>query len=194
MKVLVIGSKGFLGSHCISYFGLSHEVYGCDVIHDYQNSNYFTISSAYSSYTEIFELETFDVCINCSGAASVPESITNPLRDYELNTVNVFKRLNFQKTLALMFFGNPGTHANTEGLVFDLFPVPTSCPSRAYWWEKQARVRRLLVELDSGQSGQIAQGSETLSRSDVRQAVVLRIVLPSLVETKVVHGRSSEVV
>jgi dTDP-glucose 4,6-dehydratase/UDP-glucose 4-epimerase len=40
----------------------------------------------------MFEV-SFDLCINCSGAASVPNSLINPLIDFELNTLNVFKIL-----------------------------------------------------------------------------------------------------
>ena len=40
-----------------------------------------------------FKPSKYDLCINCSGAASVPDSLKNPLRDYYLNTVNVFKIL-----------------------------------------------------------------------------------------------------
>jgi len=93
MKILIIGSKGFIGSHCVSYFKKDHDVWGCDVVHDYLNPNHFTISGSYSDFTDAFTKVKYDVCINCSGAASVPESLANPLRDYELNTANVFRIL-----------------------------------------------------------------------------------------------------
>jgi UDP-glucose 4-epimerase len=89
MNILIIGSKGFIGSHCLNYFKQKNTVYGCDVIVDYTDENYFLIDSTNIDFREIFERHSFDVCINCSGAASVPESIKNPRRDFELNVHNV---------------------------------------------------------------------------------------------------------
>ena len=93
MKILIIGSKGFIGRHCVSYFGKHNEVWGCDVVNDYNNNKYFLVDGTSASYSEVFQHHDFDICINCSGAASVPDSIKNPIRDFTLNTVNVFKQL-----------------------------------------------------------------------------------------------------
>lgn len=94
MKILVIGSKGFIGSHLIHYFRSKYQhVFGCDVIFDENDPNYFCISPDSSDFLEIFRNNIFDVCINCSGAASVPDSIQHPWRDFQLNTINVFKQL-----------------------------------------------------------------------------------------------------
>lgn len=95
MKILIIGSKGFIGSHCLANFkSKGHTVFGCDVIVDYNSENYFLIDATNSQYYEIFESNFFDVCVNCSGAANVQDSIRNPQRDFQLNTVNVFNLLN----------------------------------------------------------------------------------------------------
>ncbi len=96
MKYLVIGSKGFIGSHLLFYLRekyTGYNVYGCDVIFDANDQNYFCISPDSSDFLEIFRENNFDVCINCSGAASVPDSIQHPWRDFQLNTINVFKQL-----------------------------------------------------------------------------------------------------
>lgn len=93
MKILVIGSKGFIGSHCVDYFSLKHEVWGCDVVLDYNDANYISIDSVDSDFLGIFQAHTFDVCINCSGAANVPFSLDKPFNDFKLNTLNVFKLL-----------------------------------------------------------------------------------------------------
>ena len=93
-KVLIIGSKGFIGSHLIKHFkNQGIEVYGADVVVDYTSDNYFLIDASSSDYHKIFEKNSFDVCVNCSGAASVPDSLKNPARDFELNSHNVFKIL-----------------------------------------------------------------------------------------------------
>lgn len=93
MRIIVIGSKGFIGSHCVDYYKESNEVWGCDVIADYNGKNYIWIDSVDSDFLEIFQNHEFDVCINCSGAANVPFSLNKPYNDFKLNTLNVFKLL-----------------------------------------------------------------------------------------------------
>lgn len=93
MNILIIGSKGFIGSHCVSYFSRQHSVYECDVVVDYNNPQYIQVDATNAEYSDLFQEQQFDVCINCSGAASVPNSIEHPQRDFMLNTVNVFKHL-----------------------------------------------------------------------------------------------------
>jgi len=93
MKILIIGSKGFIGSHCVAFFLKEHQVWQCDVVVDYVTPNYFLLDATNNNFDEIFRAHQFDVCINCSGAASVPDSIKNPQRDFVLNTSNVFLQL-----------------------------------------------------------------------------------------------------
>lgn len=95
MKVLVIGSKGFIGSAVASIFKshYHYEVFECDVAVDYARKNYFLIDATNADYHSLFRDNRFDACINCSGAANVSDSLLNPLRDYTLNTFNVFKLL-----------------------------------------------------------------------------------------------------
>ena len=93
MKILIIGSKGFIGSHCVSFFSKEHEVWQCDVVSDYVSPRYFLIDATNANYNEVMSSEPFDICINCAGAASVPDSIKNPLRDFELNVAQVYKQL-----------------------------------------------------------------------------------------------------
>lgn len=96
MKILIIGSMGFIGHHLHRYFSdKGNEVWGTDVINDYINKDrYFLIEASNSDYANVFQSAEYDLCVNCSGAANVPESLKNPLRDYYLNTFNVFKILN----------------------------------------------------------------------------------------------------
>lgn len=94
-KILIIGSKGFIGQAAVTHFKAKEniEVFGADVVVDYPAENYFLIDSTNSDFSKLFSAQEFDICINCSGAASVPDSLKNPTRDYMLNTVNVFKML-----------------------------------------------------------------------------------------------------
>ncbi len=73
LNILIIGSKGFIGSHCVNYFSKNHNVWECDVVTDYVNKNYFIVDTTTAYYNEVFQQQKFDICINCSGASSVPE-------------------------------------------------------------------------------------------------------------------------
>jgi len=87
MKILVIGSKGFIGASCYNYFKgqTGHDVYGADVAAEYNDDNYFLIDATNSDFRSIFRKHQFDWCINCAGAASVPDSFKHPEKDYLLN-------------------------------------------------------------------------------------------------------------
>ena len=125
MKILIIGSKGFIGFHVFEYFKKQNfEVLGCDVVTDYVSQEYIQIDATNSDYHTIFENNRIDVCINCSGAASVPLSLQFPLKDFSLNTLNVFKILEAIKTYqpkckfinlsSAAVYGNPESLPITE--------------------------------------------------------------------------------
>ena len=120
MRIIVIGSKGFIGSHAVAFFKSQpySEVFECDVVSDYATENYFLIDATNSNYVEIFRNHTFDFCINCSGAASVPDSLVNPLRDFTLNTYNVVKLLDairiHQPACKLVNLSSAAVYGNPE--------------------------------------------------------------------------------
>jgi UDP-glucose 4-epimerase len=93
MKILIIGAKGFIGSHCVTHFSERHEIWQCDIVTDPVSERYFLLDPNNINYIAVFKDSQFDICINCSGAASVPDSIKNPQRDFSLNVTNVFKQL-----------------------------------------------------------------------------------------------------
>ena len=100
MNILIIGSRGFIGQHLYHYYKQQGEqVWGADVIVDYAaGENYFLVDATNSDFNALFSGTRYDLCVNCSGAASVPDSLKNPGRDYHLNTVNVFRILEAIKT------------------------------------------------------------------------------------------------
>ena len=95
MKILVIGCKGFIGQHVWQYFtsDISKQCWGCDIVVDYTTKGYILLTEFDNDFNKIFQKYEFDVCINCSGAASVADSFITPLRDFTLNTYNVAKIL-----------------------------------------------------------------------------------------------------
>jgi dTDP-glucose 4,6-dehydratase/UDP-glucose 4-epimerase len=126
-KILVVGSKGFIGRNCVKYFKGKYDVWECDVILDYNNPKYIAIDSVDSDFLEVFQKEHFDICINCSGAASVSFSMEKPFNDFRLNTLNVFKLLEAIHTLApdckfitmssAAVYGNPQSLPITEQML-----------------------------------------------------------------------------
>jgi UDP-glucose 4-epimerase len=95
LKIIIIGSKGFIGSHLLEYYRTNkeNEVWAADVLVDYEDQKYFLIDASNSDFYDLFKSQEFNVCINCSGAANVPDSLKNPQRDFYLNTLNVFNIL-----------------------------------------------------------------------------------------------------
>lgn len=91
MKVLIIGSKGFIGSHLVNHFALiGNEIVSCDIVTDYDTKNYYVVTNTEIDIHKIFqEHKDIDVCINASGAAQVAKSFNTPISDFQLNTFNV---------------------------------------------------------------------------------------------------------
>ncbi|MDE6498663.1 MAG: NAD-dependent epimerase/dehydratase family protein [Muribaculaceae bacterium] len=132
MKILIIGSRGFIGSHCVEYFSGKHEVWGCDVVLDYNRPRYIYIESHESDFNDVFMDNQFDVCVNCSGAANVPFSLEKPLNDFQLNTVNVFKILDairrFNPECRYINLSSAAVYGNPASLpiVESMEPAPVS--------------------------------------------------------------------
>ena len=122
MKILIIGSKGFIGQHLRRFLiSRNEEVWGADVVADYVHpEQYFVIDASNADFHALFAEIQFDLCINCSGAASVPDSLQHPLRDYNLNTANVFKLLDAirisQKNCKFLNLSSAAVYGNPETL------------------------------------------------------------------------------
>ncbi|MFD2873849.1 NAD-dependent epimerase/dehydratase family protein [Mucilaginibacter ximonensis] len=124
MKILVIGSKGFVGLNTFNYFNNgNNEVWGADILES-DDKNYFRLERQNTSYEPIFEAHKFDVCINASGNGSVPISLNLPVFDFELNVTNTLKvldaiRLNnpqckYISLSSAAVYGNPAIMPVTE--------------------------------------------------------------------------------
>src|SRR5687767_6850549 len=134
MKILIVGSKGFIGEHAYKFFSAQnqYETWGCDVVVDYNAPRYFLLDSTNSDFSELFEAVVFDVCINCSGAASVPDSLKFPLRDFTLNTFNVIKMLDairkYRPTCKFVNLSSAAVYGNPSSLPVgeNSLPMPVS--------------------------------------------------------------------
>ncbi len=96
MKILIIGSEGFIGKHVVDYylkkkllvFGVDlKEVPHCDY-------NYKKILPQTLIYESLFSDIKPDVCLFASGSASIPLSIQDPVSDLEANFLQVARILN----------------------------------------------------------------------------------------------------
>jgi UDP-glucose 4-epimerase len=95
MKILILGSEGFIGRSCVKHFLLKGwEVYGCDLL-DYSSAlyNYIKVSRLQPAFDEVFDMAAYDACINASGNGSVPVSISHPVTDFEANCSDVINIL-----------------------------------------------------------------------------------------------------
>ncbi len=95
MKILILGSEGFIGSHLVRYFiSKKNEVHGCDLI-EYSSSGciYTKLSVLSPDFDDVFSTASFDVCINAAGSGNVSYSMQHPFSDFEANTYPVAKIL-----------------------------------------------------------------------------------------------------
>jgi UDP-glucose 4-epimerase len=97
MKILVLGSGGFIGSNAFAYFqSKGYDVYSGDII-SMRAKNHFLIDPAIPDFAAIFKNQSFDVCLNATGAANVQFSFKEPAIDFKLNTSNVYNILDSLK-------------------------------------------------------------------------------------------------
>ncbi|THU42048.1 NAD-dependent epimerase/dehydratase family protein [Niastella caeni] len=93
MKLLVLGSEGFIGSHAVQYFRSEGYSVTCADIVLKAEPDYLLINPELPDFSSIFRNQVFDVCINATGAANVQLSFQYPALDYMINTVNVYNIL-----------------------------------------------------------------------------------------------------
>jgi len=120
MKILIVGSKGFIGSHCVEYFqSKGFEVFQADVNISI-DKNYYKIEFENSDFSAPFKEHQFDVCINASGSAHVGFSFENPSKDFELNVVNIQKILiairDYNSNCKFINFSSAAVYGNPQVL------------------------------------------------------------------------------
>jgi len=96
MKILILGSEGFIGHHLIQHFlELQYSVHGCDLFETAHRRgySYTRVSRLVPEWEEIFSKQEFDFCINAAGIGNVPYSMTHPLSDFESNTMDTMRVL-----------------------------------------------------------------------------------------------------
>lgn len=126
MKLLVIGSEGFIGRNVVNYFGSKGaEVVGCDLCETPSTHYRYTrLSGILPDFDGIIKGELFDACINASGSGNVNFSVTNPVDDFRANTfdtitiLDAFRKYNtgckYLHISSAAVYGNPVSNPINE--------------------------------------------------------------------------------
>lgn len=138
MKLIIIGSQGFIGSHAFTYFSATEEVWGADIIDPAEQKNFILLNKTHTDFTEIFKGRSFDVCINASGNGDVSKSLKDPLYDYELNVFNTVKILEsmrlYSPSCRFINFSSAAVYGNPSTLPID--ETSALNPISPYGWHK----------------------------------------------------------
>jgi len=139
LRILIIGSEGFIGKAAAAYFITKGDEVFCVDIFDKPDSRYFKVSSSDISFSDIFsQIPSLDVCINASGAANVQQSFWDTRGDFQLNTYNVLLIADAmrrqQPTCKLINLSSAAVYGNPKQL-----PICESAitkPLSPYGWHK----------------------------------------------------------
>lgn len=141
MKILVLGSEGFIGRYLVRHFlRLQYTVHGCDLFDTAQHIGYVytKVSRISPEWEEVFENHVFDFCINAAGSGNVPYSMTHPLSDFESNTLDTMRVLDTIRRLnnscKYLHISSAAVYGNPEKL-----PVnerDNTSPLSPYGWNK----------------------------------------------------------
>lgn len=138
MKHLILGSTGFIGAALFRFMRASgHEVVGAD-IRDSEEVPFVRFDPLNPDFASLVRDVNPDVVINCTGAASVPDSFAAPLHDYMLNTIRIAEMLEAIRLCApnakFVHFSSAAVYGNPE-----VSPVTETCkikPLSPYGWHK----------------------------------------------------------
>ena len=116
MKILILGSEGFIGSHLVTHFrNQFFNVVCADIVLKVQE-DYILINPEAPNFGSLFQHQQFDVCINATGAANVQFSFSYPHTDYFLNTANVYAILDairlYNPTCAFINLSSAAVYGN----------------------------------------------------------------------------------
>jgi UDP-glucose 4-epimerase len=119
-RILILGSEGFIGSHTVRHFrALGYSVTAADIVLK-EEKDYMLINPELPDFSRIFSRNSFDLCINATGAANVQLSFLHPGMDYMLNVTNVYTILDNIKQYApqckFINFSSAAVYGNPSSL------------------------------------------------------------------------------
>ncbi|MFM9840705.1 MAG: NAD-dependent epimerase/dehydratase family protein [Cyclobacteriaceae bacterium] len=141
MKVIILGSQGFIGSNLIQHFLKNGwEVFGCDLM-EYSGAQYKyqKVSVLSSDFESLFTNNKFDACINASGSGNVAFSVSLPVSDFEANAFSVIKILDtirkVQPSCRYLHISSAAVYGNPESLpVVESSPISPLSPYGYHKW------------------------------------------------------------
>lgn len=140
MNILIIGSEGFIGKHCVEKFlAKGYLVHGCDLV-DYKTQSYIytKISRLSPDFDFLFENQTYNYCINAAGNGSVPVSIEHPLTDFDANCGDVIRLLELIRTKSpkckYLHISSAAVYGNPKS--FPVYESASPYPLSPYGWHK----------------------------------------------------------
>lgn len=96
-KILVTGGNGYIGSHIIEYYTRKgFTVHNLDLA----ERSTLPVAKYYSfdvtNIDDVIRIDnSYNVIFHCAGSASVPHSVENPLKDFEVNVQGALNMLDF---------------------------------------------------------------------------------------------------
>lgn len=140
MRIVILGSEGFIGSHCVEHFlAAGADVFGLDLYErPSRNYEYSKVSRLSPEFEEIFESRRFDAVINAAGSANVPYSMTHPVSDFEANCFDTIRLLDtirkHQHDSRYLHLSSAAIYGNPAGLPVKEHDTPA--PLSPYGWHK----------------------------------------------------------
>ncbi len=147
MKILVLGSEGFIGNHLVQALkDPNNQIYGCDL---YESSfhggyKYIKVSRLSPQWDEVFSSDSFDYCINAAGSGNVPYSMTHPLLDFEANMLDAVRILDAIRrhngVCKYLHISSAAVYGNPTGLpvMENMAPAPLSPYGYHKWMSELA--------------------------------------------------------
>ncbi len=122
MKLLILGSEGFIGSHLVARFSrLGWQVEGCDLSEYHAPGyRYYKQSVLSPDFESMFASGDYDVVINASGSGNVGYSVQHPYSDFESNSIVVARVLDvirkYRPSCRLLQFSSAAVYGNPARL------------------------------------------------------------------------------
>lgn len=137
MRVLIIGSRGFIGGHVAKVMDARCELHTADIVGE-PSDRHWLIASQAPDFASLLGTLKPDICINCSGAANVGLSFQDPHGDFMLNASLVHDLLEAIRTRSpatkLVNLSSAAVYGNPQTV-----PVPEDAPNAPispYGWHK----------------------------------------------------------
>jgi nucleoside-diphosphate-sugar epimerase len=140
LKILVAGSEGFIGGHCVDYFMQhKHEVTGIDLYEQPSKKyNYIKVSRLSPEMDEVLAQNKFDAVVNAAGSGNVPYSMTHPVLDFEANSLDTIRLLDairkHQPACKYIHLSSAAVYGNPQKLPIKEEDV--AAPLSPYGWHK----------------------------------------------------------